>query len=213
MMEPRIGAELHADPDVVVGYPPERGEQRPLELGPTARLRAGTILYGATRIGRGLSTGHNVVVREECEIGDDVSIWSNTVVDYGCRIGDHVKIHTNCYVAQFTEIQPSAFLAPGVSLANDLYPGRRDSADAMRGPVIGAGAQLGVNVTALPYVRIGDGALIGAGAVVTRDIPAGMVAYGSPAVPVGSVADLPSIHDRRRQNLLLGESAGEGQSS
>ena len=56
-------------------------------------------------------------------LGDDVSIWSNTVIDYGTVIGDGVKIHCNCYVAQYTEIGEGAFLAPGVSIANDLYPG------------------------------------------------------------------------------------------
>ena len=74
-------------------------------IGPARRLRSGTVLYAGSRIGERFQTGHHVVVREECEIGDDVSIWSNTVVDYGCRIGDRVKIHSNCYVAQFTEIE------------------------------------------------------------------------------------------------------------
>ena len=91
-------------------------------------------------------------------IGDDVSIWSNTVVDYGCRIGDRVKIHSNCYIAQYTEIGDDAFLAPGVTIANDLYPGQAATRrELMSGPSIGAGAQIGVNVTVLPYVRIGDG--------------------------------------------------------
>ena len=92
-----------------------------------------------------------------------MSVWSNTVIDYGCRIGDRVKIHANCYVAQYTEIVDDAFLAPGVTIANDLYPGQTSRRRVMSGPRIGAGAQLGVNVTVLPYVRIGDGCLVGAG--------------------------------------------------
>jgi serine acetyltransferase len=66
----------------------------------------------------------------------------------------------------------------------------------MAGPRIGAGAQVGVNVTILPFVRIGAGALIGAGSVVTRDIPAGVVAFGNPAVPHRTVAELPDIDGR-----------------
>lgn len=184
------------DPGVIVGYPVSRAGAGPLELGEGARLRSGTVLYDGSRIGPGLQTGHGVVIREQNEIGADVSVWSNTVIDYGCRIGDRVKIHSNCYIAQFTVIEDGAFLAPGVTIANDLYPGDERSADLMRGPHIEAGAQIGVNVTILPFVRIGAGAIIGSGAVVTRDVPPGFVAYGNPALPRRKVADLPDIASR-----------------
>lgn len=189
-----VGGDI--DEGVVVGYPNSRGRTGPLVLGAEPTLRSNTVLYQASVIGARFSTGHGVVVREECEIGDHVSVWSNSVIDYGCRIGDGVKIHTNCYVAQFTEIGPGAFLAPGVSIANDLYPGSELSAQAMRGPVIGAGAQIGAGVTILPYVTIGEGALVGAGSVITRDVPAGMVAIGSPARVTKSVTDLRPIEQR-----------------
>jgi len=185
-----------ADPGVIIGYPVSRADVGPLVLGPGATLRSGTVLYDGTTIGRGLQTGHGVIVREACLIGDDVSIWSNSVVDYGCRVGDRVKIHCNCYVAQFTELENDVFLAPGVTIANDLYPGDERSAELMAGPRIGAGAQIGVNVTILPFVRIGAGALIGAGSVVTRDIPPAVVAYGNPAVPRREIAELPAIGTR-----------------
>jgi acetyltransferase-like isoleucine patch superfamily enzyme len=188
--------EAVIDADVRLGYPAGRSSGRPLDLGPGARLRSGTVLYQASRIGAHFETGHGVVIREDCEIGAHVSVWSNTVVDYGCRIGDRVKIHSNCYIAQFTVIEDGAFLAPGVTIANDLYPGDEESAQLMAGPHIGAGAQIGVNVTILPYVRIGAGAMIGSGSVVTRDVPAGMVAYGNPALPRRPVADLPAIAAR-----------------
>jgi acetyltransferase-like isoleucine patch superfamily enzyme len=187
---------MAADPGVVIGYPVSQTDAAPLVLGPGARLRSGTVLYDGTTIGRRLQTGHGVVVREACEIGDDVSIWSNSVVDYGCRIGDRVKIHCNCYVAQFTELEDDVFLAPGVTMANDLYPGDRRSAQLMAGPRIGARAQIGVNATILPFVRIGAGALIGAGSVVTRDIPPAVVAFGNPAVPRREIAGLPAIQTR-----------------
>jgi acetyltransferase-like isoleucine patch superfamily enzyme len=184
------------DAGVRLGYPASRRPGQRLELGAGARLRSGTVLYEASRIGAAFETGHSVVVREDCRIGDHVSIWSNTVVDYGCQIGDRVKIHANCYIAQFTVIEDDAFLAPGVTIANDLYPGDEESARLMAGPHIGAGAQIGVNVTILPFVRIGAGAMIGSGSVVTRDIPPGMVAYGNPALPRRRVADLPHIAGR-----------------
>jgi len=191
-----IGEGLEADPTAIIGYPSTRIEAADLVIGPHARIRSGSVIYLGSRIGARLQTGHNVVIREECEIGDDVSLWSNSVVDYSCRIATRVKIHTGCYVAQFTEIEEDAFLAPGVSIANDLYPGQRTSARRMSGPHIGRGAQIGVNVTLLPFVRIGAGALVGAGSVVTRDIPEGCVAFGNPARIRGEVSDLVAIERR-----------------
>jgi acetyltransferase-like isoleucine patch superfamily enzyme len=196
MGEVSIGGGLNADAGVTIGYPPARPGSDPLHVGPDARLRGGTVLYLGSRIGARFQTGHHVVVREECAIGDDVAVWSNTVVDYGCRIGNRVKIHSNCYVAQYTQIDDDAFLAPGVTIANDLYPGRTDSADVMSGPSIGAGAQIGVNVTILPFVRLGPGCLIGAGSVVVRDVPAWAVAYGNPAVVRGRVDELADVQAR-----------------
>lgn len=196
------------DEGVIAGYPLSHRPGEPLVLGEGPRLRTGTVLYDASRIGRDFQTGHGVVVREDCTIGDEVRIWSNTVVDYGCRIGHRVKIHANCYLAQFTVLEDDVFLAPGVSIANDLYPGDEESARLMSGPRIEAGAQIGVNVTILPFVRIGAGALIGSGSVVTRDIPAGAVAYGNPAVPRRRVDDLPAIRQRVEEiNAAHGQAA------
>lgn len=197
---------LTADEGVLVGYPGSRAGAGPLVLGAGARLRSGTVLYNGSTIGLRLQTGHGVVIREGSEIGDDVSVWSNSVIDYGCRIGSRVKIHCNCYVAQYSEFEDDVFLAPGVTIANDLYPGNDRSAELMAGPKIGAGAQIGVNVTILPFVRIGAGALIGAGSVVTRDIPAGVVAFGNPAVPRRAVAELPDIDGRVVMDMMSASS-------
>ncbi len=194
--EPDVGAGLRADPDVLLGYAPARPVPHGLVLGPGAHLRSGTVVYDGSCIGAGLETGHHVVIRELCRIGDDVRIWTGSVVDYSCRIGNEVKIHANCYVAQYTEIGDGAFLAPGVTIANDLYPGSVDSERVMSGPSIGAGAHIGVNVTILPFVRIGRGALVGAGSTVTRDLPDGCVAYGNPAVVRGAVSGLAPIEAR-----------------
>jgi acetyltransferase-like isoleucine patch superfamily enzyme len=191
-----VGSGLQADPQVILGYPPARPVDGPLVVGANARLRSGTVLYAGSVIGARFESGHNVVVREQCRIGNDVCVWSGTVIDYGCRLGHSVKVHCNCYLAQFTEIGDDAFLAPGVTIANDLYPGDATSAAVMSGPSIGPGAQIGVNVTILPFVRIGAGALIGAGATVTRDIPDRAVAYGNPAVVRGSVDKLVGIDAR-----------------
>jgi len=177
---------------VLLGYPPAREiENRRLVVGPGARLRSGTVIYLGSAIGRDFETGHNVVVREENEIGDEVSIWSNSVVDYGCKIGSRVKIHTGVYIAQFTTIEDDVFLGPGVMIANDLHP---ICTECMLGPTIKVGARIGLNVTILPHVVIGENALVGAGAVVVRDVEPGTVVAGSPAKVLGMVKDLRCIY-------------------
>jgi acetyltransferase-like isoleucine patch superfamily enzyme len=191
-----VAPTVTVDGSVLLGYPSARCDAELLTIGDDAHLRSGTVVYAGTTVGRGLQTGHNVVIREQVRIGDDVSIWSNSVVDYGCVIGDRVKIHSNCYLAQYTELEDDVFLAPGVTIANDLYPGSRVSGDAMAGPLIREGAQIGVNVTLLPYITIGRGAIIGAGSVVTRDVPDGMIAYGNPAVVVRAVPDTRDVEAR-----------------
>lgn len=182
---------VQADAGVLVGYRPGRTPKAPqLVLGPGARLRAGTIVYGGSRIGARLETGHYVVIREDNDLGDDIKIWNNTTIDYGCRIGHRVKIHTNCYIAQFTVLEDDVFLAPGVSVANDPHPGCKFSAQCMRGPTVETGAQIGAGVTLLPFVKVGRRSLVGAGSVVTRDIPPETVAAGNPARPIRSIYDL-----------------------
>jgi acetyltransferase-like isoleucine patch superfamily enzyme len=188
MMNLGEGAVL--DEGVIIGYLPSRPTEHALFIGTGARVRSGTIIYGGSHIGSNLETGHNVVIREDNNIGDGLRIWNNSVIDYGCRIGDNVKIHTNVYIAQFTTIEDDVFLAPGVTLANDMHPGCPDSSECMRGPSIGKGAQIGINCTILPRVTIGECCVIGAGSVVTRDIPAGMVAYGNPARVTGEIGSL-----------------------
>jgi acetyltransferase-like isoleucine patch superfamily enzyme len=166
-----------------------------LRIGEGACIRSGSVIYAGSTIGMHFNTGHNVVIREENRIGDNVSVWGNSTVDYGCTIGDNVKIHTCVYVAQFTVIEDDAFLAPGVIVANDPHPGCPRARDCMRGPTISRGARVGVNVTLLPFITIGEMALIGAGSVVTKDIPPRALAYGNPARVVGTVDDLECIVD------------------
>jgi acetyltransferase-like isoleucine patch superfamily enzyme len=187
----RLSADLIHDPDVLLGYPSvRRGVNTVLRLGAGAHLRSGTVVYAGSTIGRGLQTGHHVVIREENRIGDDVRVWTNSIIDYRCRIGHRVKIHSLCYIAQFSVLGDDVFLAPGVIMGNDLFPGSSESAKRLKGPTLGKGVQVGINTTILPYVRIGAGTLIGAGSVVTRDLPAGVVAWGNPARVHKKVSEL-----------------------
>ncbi len=193
-----IGENAVIDDGVVLGYAAGRGKQQPLVIGADARIRTGTVIYGASRIGHHLETGHNVVIREDNVIGDHLNIWSNSIIDYDCRIGNGVKIHAGVYIAQFTVIEDGVFIGPGVSTANDVHPLCPDAVRCMQGPHIKRYAQIGVNACILPRVVIGEHAIIGAGSVVTGDIPPRMVAYGNPARTVCDIDEL-KCHTGRRE--------------
>ena len=185
-----LGEGAVIDEGVVLGYTPSRRVDGTLTIGPGAYIRLGTIIYGGSRIGCNLETGHHVVIREENEIGDNFRIWNNAVIDYGCKIGNNVKVHNKVYVSQFTTIEDDVFLAPGVTLANDIHPGCPDAIACMRGPHLKRGAQVGINACVLPRVIIGEYAIIGAGSVVTKDIPSGVVAFGNPARVICDIDEL-----------------------
>jgi acetyltransferase-like isoleucine patch superfamily enzyme len=189
----KMGKNSRIDKDTVIGYIPSRQVKLKTVIGDNAFIRSGTVIYAGSVIGRNLETGHNVVIREENKIGNNFSIWNNSVVDYGCKIGNNVKIHSNCYVAQYTTIENSAFLSPGVILANDIHPGCKFFRECMKGPVIKKEARIGINSTILPFIEIGEKSLIGAGSVVTKNIPKESYAYGNPARVVGSIYDLKCI--------------------
>jgi len=186
--EAQLATPFQLDPRAVVGELPGRKiADLTLSIGPHAIIRSFSVIYAGSRIGAHLETGHGAVIREENRIGDDFSIWNNSTVDYGCVIGSRVRVHTGVYIAQFTVIEDDVFLAPGVMIANDRHPICRD---CMRGPTIKRAARVGINATLLPEIVVGEAALVGAGAVVTRDVPARAVVVGNPARVVGTVDQL-----------------------
>jgi len=173
-----IDPSAQADEGVLVGYISGRLEKRALlTIGAGAKMRAGTVVYEGSTIGRGFETGHGVVIREENRIGDDFRIWNNSTVDYGCWIGNNVRIHCNCYIAQYTTLDDDVFMAPGVTVANDPCP---VCSLCMKGPTLRRGVKVGVNVTLLPHIEIGEYSVIAAGAVVTKDIPPRSLVVGNP---------------------------------
>jgi acetyltransferase-like isoleucine patch superfamily enzyme len=143
-----------------------------------ALIRSGTIIYSGVKIGKGLKTGHNVLIRENSKIGDNVLIGTNSVLDGNCSIGNNVSVQTDAYITAYTTIEEDVFIGPRAVTTNDkyMYYGAK-----LIGPTIKKRAKIGANATILPGVVVGEGAIVGSGAVVTKDVPAGVTVVGNPA--------------------------------
>lgn len=177
---------------VLVGVPP-RGKQSgelPTVIGDGAHIRSHTVIYAGNQIGRNFQTGHSVMVRELNQIGDNVSIGTHTIVEHHVTLGDGVRIHSQAFIPEYTVIESGAWIGPNVVCTNAQYPLSPTAKSTLKGPLIRAGAKIGANVTLLPGVEIGEDALIGAGSVVTGDIPPGKVAVGNPARVIKDISDL-----------------------
>jgi len=142
-----------------------------VKIGNNAIIRAFTIIYADVIAGDYFKTGHNVLIREMTKFGNKVIVGSGTVIDGYTEVGDRVKIESLVYIPSHTKIGSDVFIGPNVALTNDKYPQRiRDKYNPI-GPVIEDSVSIGANSTILPGVRIGEGAFIAAGCVVTKDIP------------------------------------------
>jgi acetyltransferase-like isoleucine patch superfamily enzyme len=148
-------------------------------IGENAVIRSGTILYCDVTIGNHFQSGHNVMIREKTQIGNRVGIGTSVVIEGNTIIGDDVSLQSMVYIPTDTVIGNKVFIGPNTVLTNDRYPPTRIG--GLKGPQIRDGAAIGANATLLPGVCIGEGALVAAGAIVTRDVPAYKLAIGAPA--------------------------------
>jgi len=186
----RIGAGSQVFESVTLGFPSREFMGKSgfdgTTIGKDAVLRSGTIIYCEVVIGDRFQTGHNVMIREKTRIGNHVSIGTGAIIEGNTRIGDDVNLQSMVYIPTSTEIGDRVFIGPNAVLTNDRYP--PSGIGGLVGPVVECDAAIGANATILPGVHIGEGALVAAAAVVTRDVPAHMLAVGAPA----KIRDLPT---------------------
>jgi len=185
----QVGQGAQIFEPVTLGFPSRenfgRSDFAGVVIGRNAVIRSGTIIYCDVSIGDDFQSGHNVMIREKTRIGNRVGIGTATVIEGNTSIGDHVSLQSMVYIPTNTQIEDNVFIGPNTVLTNDRYP--PTSIGGLNGPVIRKGAAIGANATLLPGICIGEGALVAAGSIVTRDVPPRMLAIGSPA----KIRDLP----------------------
>jgi acetyltransferase-like isoleucine patch superfamily enzyme len=178
--EPCVLGKMPRDPSLLTAT---------TRIGARGLVRPFSTVYTDVVIGDGFQCGQGVSIREDNVIGNDVSIGTNTVLEYGNRIGDRVRIHTGCFLECVT-VEDDAWIGPHVVFTDDPHPPCERYRECRGGPIVRAEARIGANSTILPGIVIGAGALVGAGSVVTHDVPAGAVVAGNPAHVLGAVSAL-----------------------
>ncbi len=115
-----------------------------------------------------------------CTIGDDCMIGTYVEIQSGVTVGNKVRIQSHTFVCEGVTIEDNVFIGHGVMFINDKYPRAVGDWKLLK-TVIKKGASIGSNATILGGITIGEGALVGAGSVVTKDVPAHTVVAGNPA--------------------------------
>jgi acetyltransferase-like isoleucine patch superfamily enzyme len=191
-----VGAGARLGDGCVIGKPLSLGARStssreappPAVLGDGVTVGAGAVVLAGARIGDGCVVADQAHVRERTEIGADSVVGRAASVENEVRIGARVKLQTGAYVTAWSVLEDDVFVAPGVVLTNDPTAGRRGG-EELRGAVLRRACRIGGGAVLLPAVEVGEEAFVGAGAVVTRDVPPRAVALGVPARVVREVEE------------------------
>jgi UDP-3-O-[3-hydroxymyristoyl] glucosamine N-acyltransferase len=185
-----IGNDVVIFPYAYLGKPP-RGVgamTRPMTFAPETTVGDGcvigpnAVIYYDVEIGPHTLISDGASIREQSKIGSRCIIGRYVTVNYATLIGNNVKVQDHTWLAGNMEIGDKVFISGGVTTANDNLMGAAGyDQDSIVGPKIGNGVRIGAGAIILPKVVVEDDALIGAGAVVTKDVPAGQTAKGIPA--------------------------------
>jgi|SRR5215203_256447 len=129
------------------------------------------------QLGKNVKIWHFAYVGDKTIIGDNVMIGSLAHIDYNVKIGNNTRIEGSVYIPPLTVIGNNVFIAPGATFTNDPYP----LSPKMIGVTVEDGAIIAARAVIKPGVTIGKNAVVGMGAVVTKDVPAETVVIGNPA--------------------------------
>ena len=154
----------------------------PTVIGAGTIVSTGAIVFAGTSIGERVILGDQSCIRERVTIGDDVVVGRGSLVENDTTIGAMTKIQADAYITAYSTLEEHVFIAPCVVTTNDNWMGRTEKRFGnIKGPTIRRGARIGGGAILCPGIEIGEDAFVGAGAVVTKDVPPRVVVVGSPA--------------------------------
>ena len=186
-----IGSDVRIDERALLGKPPMKAalsaltderERPPLKVGDRCLIGAGAVIYEGTTLGEDLLIADLATIREDVTVGDKTIIGRGVAVENKCSIGARCKIETNTYICALSEIADDCFVAPGVITTNDNFLGRtKERFKYHKGITMKQGARIGGGAVILPGIVINEDGVVGAGSVVTKDVPPGVIVAGNPA--------------------------------
>jgi len=185
-----LGEGVRVLENAVVGKQPSLGASStakrdplpPTEIGDNTTISTGAIVFAGSKIGASSIVGDQACIRERVTVGDDVVVGRGSLVENDTTIGELTKIQADAYITAYSTLEDNVFIAPCVVTTNDNFMGRTERRhDLIKGPTIRRGARIGGGAILCPAVEIGEEAFVGAGAVVTKDVPSRKIVVGNPA--------------------------------
>ena len=190
-----LRAGVRVFPGAVLGRPPVAtpaasrplaAELPPLEVGPGSIIGAHAVLYRGVRLESEVMIGDLASIREECVIGTVSLVARSVTINYHTVVGAHCKIMDLTHLTGNMTLEDEVFVSALVSSANDNQMWQGEYVEGrVIGPVLRRGCSIGLGAVLLPGVEIGQRAVVGAGSVVTRNVPAGRRVMGVPARDAG----------------------------
>jgi acetyltransferase-like isoleucine patch superfamily enzyme len=157
------------------------------------------------RIAADVKLGVGVIVRDfvnlyGCEIGDDSRIGTFVEIQRGAKIGRRCKVSSHTFICEGVTIEDDVFIGHNVSFINDRYPRATAKGQLqterdwkLESTLVKRGASIGTSATILCGIVIGEEAIVGAGSVVTHDVPPGAIVAGNPARVLKTVSDTADV--------------------
>jgi acetyltransferase-like isoleucine patch superfamily enzyme len=193
-----LGDGVRVLENAVVGKQPALGPRStakrdplpPAVIGDRTIISTGAIVFAGATVGAACIIGDQSCVRERVVINDDVVVGRGALVENDTTIGSGTRIQAEAYITAYSTLEDDVFIAPCVVTTNDNFMGRTERRkELMKGPTIRRGARVGGGAILCPGVEVGEESFVGAGAVVTKDVPPRKVVVGSPARVLRDVPD------------------------
>ena len=193
-----LGEGVRVLEHAVVGKQPSLGARStakreplpPTVIGDGTVVSTGAIVFAGSQIGARCIVGDQACIRERVTMADDCILGRGSLIENDTTVGAGTRIQADAYVTAYSTLEEDVFIAPCVVTTNDNFMGRTEQRkELMKGPTIRRGARVGGGAVLLPGIEVGEEAFVGAGAVVTKDVPPKTIVYGNPARPVRDVPE------------------------